>query len=48
MTVTDSFTTNTDGRFFKLGSLTTTGIDSISGEIDYEITGNLQASLLDH
>ena len=45
LTVTDQFTTNTDGRFFKLGSLTTSGIDSISGEIDYEITGNLQAAI---
>ena len=45
LTVTDQFTTNTDGRFFKLGSLTTSGIDGISGEIDYEITGNLQAAI---
>ena len=45
LTVTDEFTTNTDGKFFKLGSLTTSGIDSISGNIDYEITGNLQADI---
>lgn len=45
LTVTNAFTTNTDGKFFKLGSLTTTGIDSISGEVEYEITGDLQADI---
>ena len=45
LTVTDEFTTNTEGKFFKLGSLTTTGIDGIGGQTEFNIVGNLSAAI---
>lgn len=40
-----SGTGSSDSKFFKLGSLTTTGQDGITGEITYTITGNISAAI---
>lgn len=40
-----SGTGQSDSKFFKLGTLITTGSDNITGEVTYDITGNVQASI---
>lgn len=40
-----SGTAGLDSKFFKLGSLTTSGSAQITGEVTYEITGNVQATI---
>jgi hypothetical protein len=40
-----SGTGSSDSKFFKLGSLTTTGQKEITGEVTYTITGNISATI---
>jgi hypothetical protein len=40
-----SGTGQSDSKFFKLGTLVTTGAEGITGEINYNIVGNIQATI---
>lgn len=40
-----SGTGSSDSKFFKLGSLVTSGSDNITGEVTYNITGNISADI---